>query len=1395
MNRKKLNWIVICLISVSFASAQISPQIEYFRLQDVTLLEGPFKHAEELNKQYLLELDADRLLAPFLREAGLTPKAESYTNWENTGLDGHIGGHYLSGLSLMYASTGDRQVKNRLDYMIDELKRCQDANGNGYIGGVPGGKAIWEEVAAGNIRAGGFNLNGKWVPLYNIHKTYAGLRDAYLVAGNEEAKEMLIKMTDWAIKLVANLSEEQIQDMLRSEHGGLNETFADVAAITGDQRYLELARKFSHQLVLNPLLEQRDELTGMHANTQIPKVLGFKRIADLEENESWEEAARFFWETVVENRSISIGGNSVSEHFNPVDDFSRMISSIEGPETCNTYNMLRLSMMLYRTSKDKKYVDYYERALYNHILSTQNPRTGGLVYFTQMRPGHYRVYSQPHTSMWCCVGSGIENHSKYGEMIYARGGNELYVNLFIPSSLQWKEQDTEIIQENNFPYEAATRITVNPRKRKQFTLWLRYPGWAAEGDVQVKVNGKPHTVENQNGYIPINRKWRKGDKVVMQMPMTLKAEQMPDKSDYYSFSYGPVVLAAKTSSEDQTGLFADDSRGGHIAHGKQVPLKNMPLLVGDPGKLTSYLSPVPGKPLTFRLTNLYPEQYAEGMELEPFFNLHESRYIIYWPQATEEEAEKIRLEQEKHEAERLELDGVTVDRVVCGEQQPESDHFIASEDSRTGVFEDTRWREANGWFSYQLKNSDRKARYLYVAYFDRDRARNFDILVNDERVKGLSLTGNKGDEIQKLIVPIPENLSGSEILTVKFMAMPGSMTGKITEARLLSQFVGEPEYVAYLFAYFTGNRVEEEAVRYAISSNGYNYHTLNNNQPVIDSKEISSTGGVRDPHILRGEDGKTFYMVLTDMTSSKGWDSNRAMVMLTSTDLVNWTSSIINIQEKYEGQEDLKRVWAPQTIYDPEAGKYMVYWSMKHGDGPDIIYYAYANDDFTDLEGEPRPLFLPENGKSCIDGDILLKDGLFYMFYKTEGHGNGIKLATTRSLTSGKWTEHEGYKQQTPEAVEGSSVFKLIDSDKYLLIYDVYMKGAYQFTESTDLMDFQVIDHEISMDFHPRHGSVIPITREELDGLLQKWGKPEEFSMNKPNPALDGFFADPYAIYSNKTNKYYIYPTSDGYHGWSGTYFKTFSSEDLIEWKDEGIILDLNKDVTWADRNAWAPCIIEKETREGYMYYYYFTAAQKIGVAVADDPTGPFVDSGKPLIDFKPEGVRGGQEIDPDVFHDPVSGKNYIYWGNGYMAVAELNDDMVSIKENTLKVMTPDRTFREAIHLFYRNGIYYFLWSEDDTRSENYRVRYATSDSPMGPLTIPENNLILSKSPGEGIYGTGHNSTLKVKDKDEWYIVYHRFFRPEGIKWGDAAGFHREVCIDRMEFNEDGSIKPVVPTP
>ncbi len=605
--------------------------------------------------------------------------------------------------------------------------------------------------------------------------------------------------------------------------------------------------------------------------------------------------------------------------------------------------------------------------------------------------------------------------------------------------------------------------------------------------------------------------------------------------------------------------------------------------------------------------------------------------------------------------------------------------------------------------------------------------------------------------------------------------------------------IAEKDLTAYLFVYFTGNRVEEEAVNYAVSADGYHYHSLNSNKPVLDSKVISSTGGVRDPHILRGDDGKTFYMVLTDMTSSKGWDSNRAMVLLKSTDLVNWKSSVVNIQTAFAGNENLKRVWAPQVIYDTKAGKYMIYFSMKHGDGADKIYYAYANKDFTGLESAPKILFIPKSQKSSIDGDIIEKNGVYHLFYKTETENAGIKVATTTDLTSGNWTENDNYLQQTKESVEGSSIFKLNNSDDYILMYDVYKKGQYQFTKSTDLENFKAIDDEIAMDFKPRHGTILPITRSELKRLIAKWGMPAKFPKINNNPVLQGYYADPDILYSNKTKKYYIYPTSDGFDDWSGTYFKTFSSDNLVDWKEEGIILDLPKDVTWANRNAWAPCIIEKKIKGKYKYFYYFTAAQKIGVAVSDSPTGPFKDSGKALVATKPEGVKGGQEIDPDVFTDPKTGKSYLYWGNNYMAVAELNDDMTSFKGD-VKLIKVDKTYREGTYIIYRKGTYYFMWSEDDTRSPNYKVRYGTSKSPLGPIEIPENNIVIQGIPDQGIYATGHNSVLQIPNKDEWYITYHRFSYPSGIKMGEAGGYHREVCIDKLEFNPDGTIKQVTPT-
>lgn len=611
----------------------------------------------------------------------------------------------------------------------------------------------------------------------------------------------------------------------------------------------------------------------------------------------------------------------------------------------------------------------------------------------------------------------------------------------------------------------------------------------------------------------------------------------------------------------------------------------------------------------------------------------------------------------------------------------------------------------------------------------------------------------------------------------------------------------EKHYVGYLFTYFTGNHISEEAVCFAVSMDGYSFYALNGNKPVLDSKVISSTGGVRDPHILRCEDGKTFYMVVTDMVSDNGWDSNRALVMLKSTDLVNWSHSIINMQKRYKGQEKLKRVWAPQTIFDKEAGKYMLYWSMQYEGGPDVIYYAYANEDFTDLTGEPKPLFIPADKKSCIDGDIVYKDGVYHLFYKTEGHGNGIKVATTRSLTSGEWKESPDYKQQTKEAVEGAGTFKLIGQDKYILMYDVYMKGAYQFTETTDLEHFKVIDHAVKMDFHPRHGTVIPITRAELKRITDKWGKPEELGELPQNPVLPGFHADPEILYSKKTDKYYIYSTTDGQPGWGGWYFTAFSSPDLKDWTYEGVILDLRSpQVPWANGNAWAPAIEEKLIDGKYKYFFYYSgnpndnSRKQIGVAIADSPTGPFKDMGQPIITDSPAGH--GQQIDVDVFTDPMTGTPYIYWGNGYMAGAELNSDMVSVKKETIKVLTPkggtlkDYAYREAPYVFYRKGTYYFLWSVDDTGSPNYHVAYGTSDSPLGPIKVAKDPIVTIQDPAKEIYGPAHNSVVRKPGTDEWYIVYHRINK-NYLDKDKGPGVHREVCIDRLEFNEDGTIRRV----
>lgn len=773
--------LLFATISMTTALAQTTPKVEYFGISDVRLTRSAFKHAEDMDIQYLLALNPDRLLAPYLKGAGLTPKADNYTNWENTGLDGHIGGHYLSALSFMYAATGNEEIGRRLDYVLSELKRCQDTAGDGYLCGVPDGRKMWKEIEQGNVRAATFGLNDRWVPLYNIHKIYAGLRDAYLVAHREEAKDMLVKLTDWMERTTANLTDAQMQDMLRSEHGGLNETFADVAAITGDKRYLTLAHRFSHDIILNPLLKQEDKLTGIHANTQIPKVIGFKRIADIEKNDDWSKAADFFWHTVVNNRSITIGGNSVYEHFHPADNFEPMRTSEQGPETCNTYNMLRLTKMLYATSADAKYMDYYERALFNHILSTQDPVQGGFVYFTPMRSGHYRVYSQPQTSFWCCVGSGLENHARYGEMIYAHKGNDqLYVNLFIPSTLEWG--DINIEQSTSFPDEEGTSVIVTSKKgkNKKFTLNIRVPEWVNEGELSLTINGKTEKVNIADGYVKVNRSWKDGDKLHISMPMHLRAIDMPDNSHNYSFLYGPIVLASRMGTQRQDGMFADDSRGGHIAQGPRLPLQNMPVVVGSTDDILSHITKTDGK-MEFTLKGVSPENY-EGMKLEPFYRIHESRYMVYWPVLSASEVAKRQEEVARQESIAQALEARTADKVTCGEQQPESDHFVKMEWSETGNDGGVQWRETRQWFSYRMKTNGRKVTAVRIA-FRPENNRDARVLINDTEI-GLFSTADNG----VIELPVKADVIGkAENLTLKIAKGNKDITPHIYEVRLIAE--------------------------------------------------------------------------------------------------------------------------------------------------------------------------------------------------------------------------------------------------------------------------------------------------------------------------------------------------------------------------------------------------------------------------------------------------------------------------------------------------------------------------------------------------------------------------------------------------------------------------------
>lgn len=771
-------------LAAALCCAGTAHAADLFALRDVRLTASPFMEAQQTDLRYLMALDPDRLLAPFRREAGLPAVKQSYGNWESSGLDGHMGGHYLSALALMHAATGDEQVKERLDYFVRELKRCQDAGGDGYLGGVPGGKEAFDKIARGDLHADNFSVNGKWVPWYNLHKTFAGLRDAYRIGGNAQARAMLVAYADWALKLTSQLSDTQMQAMLRAEHGGMNEVLADVADITGDRKYLELAKRFSHHAVLDPLEQGKDQLTGLHANTQIPKVIGFERVGTMTGDAKMRQAARFFWQTVVDNRSVAIGGNSVREHFHDSKDFSSMVDDVEGPETCNTYNMLKLTELLFADKPQSRYGDYYERALYNHILSSQRPGSGGFVYFTPLRPNHYRVYSQVDQGMWCCVGSGIESHAKYGQFIYAKEADALFVNLFIPSELTWAEKNVRITQATAFPDEESTRVTVHGNAR--FAMKLRYPAWVAKGALAVKVNGKAvNATAGEDGYVSIDRAWRDGDTVDLKLPMTTRLEQMPDKSNWYAVLHGPIVLAAKTApfKDEKLNVLADDSRMGHIAKGEVCPLGAAPMFVSDAKDFTGKIRPVKGQPLTFTAPDvLRGPGNAAQLKLVPFFRLHDSRYTMVWQRSTPSGYAALQERTAQDEKARLALNARTIDQVAPGEQQPESDHAFQGEGADAGIHAGRHWRHATGWFSYVLNDPKNEAKVLRLTFAAADAGRRFDILVDGKALEAVALQ-QESEAFYTRDVTLPEGLGRK--IEVKFVARDGSIAGGLYGLRLL----------------------------------------------------------------------------------------------------------------------------------------------------------------------------------------------------------------------------------------------------------------------------------------------------------------------------------------------------------------------------------------------------------------------------------------------------------------------------------------------------------------------------------------------------------------------------------------------------------------------------------
>lgn len=754
-------------------------------MEHIKLLDGTFKQSQDKGKEYLIYLDVDRLLAPCYEAVSQTAKKPRYGGWESTGISGHSIGHWLSAAVTMYDVTKDEDLKQKIEYAVNELAHIQSFDQDGYVSGFP--RTCFDKVFTGDFEVDNFSLAGGWVPWYSIHKIYAGLIDIYSLTGNKKALEVVTKLANWAKKGTDNLNEVQFQRMLICEHGGMNEAMADLYAITDNQDYLELAIRFCHKAILDPLSRGVDELEGKHANTQIPKVIGAAKLYEITGEEKYKNTAVFFWNEVTKTRSYIIGGNSIGEHFGPINKESLGITTAE---TCNTYNMLKLTEHLFHWSQNVEYIDYYERALYNHILASQDPDSGMKTYFVSTQPGHFKIYCSPEDSFWCCTGTGMENPARYTRNIYYKDQDELYVNLFIASEINIDEKKVKIKQETDFPRSNKVKLYFEEAQSELLNVHIRVPNWVA-GNVTAVVNGGETYSSSKNGYLTIRGNWIATDAIEIEFPMDLYTYTAKDNPTKVGIMYGPVVLAGALGVKD---FPESDILDDHLKLNNH-PLIDVPTLVADKDNLKKWIQPVEGSPLIFETLEVGQPGNVK-VTLIPFYELHHQRYTLYW-NLMDEDTFKTFVDKEKEELERLRA--ITVDEVQPGEQQPEVEHGVKTKNSNAGYFNVVQkpWRDSRGegYFSYEMAVEPYKKMFLEVTYYGRDNTlyvdrkkyeREFNISIDGTVIASQRLEGNISETLFDVCYEIPTALTeGKQTIEVKFASDEGKAAGGVYGVRVI----------------------------------------------------------------------------------------------------------------------------------------------------------------------------------------------------------------------------------------------------------------------------------------------------------------------------------------------------------------------------------------------------------------------------------------------------------------------------------------------------------------------------------------------------------------------------------------------------------------------------------